>query len=143
MNSKQQLMEMSLNVNNLLLQYVAIHNDVFKTSIRRIIPLPFIFNTIDFEGHHGKAENILSQLEEANASIGKILCEYDAVEREYLELLSQYVTALIETVKRLKTILVDCMLKVNASQATIGNGIKKIWLNMKLLDKHTPFWANG
>ena len=37
--------------------------------------------------------------------IGKMLSDYGAAEKEYLELLSQYVTALIETVRSLRTML--------------------------------------
>ena len=105
MDNKQQITEISVKVNDILLQYVAIHDDVFKTSVRKIIPLPFLFKAINFQAHHGEIEKVLSQLEESKTVISRIFSQCDSAQKEFLELLSQYVVALIETVKRLKIVL--------------------------------------
>jgi len=105
MDNRQQLTEISVRVNDLLSQYVAIHNDVFKTSIRRIIPLPFLFKAIDFQTHYRETEGILSQLQESKESISKILSQYGPAQKDYLELLSRYVDALSETVSRFRIVL--------------------------------------
>ena len=57
MTNKEKILELSWNTNDLLSQYVAIHDDVFKTSIRHIIPIPGIFKAIDFGEHLKKIEN--------------------------------------------------------------------------------------
>ena len=81
MGNNQQLVEISLTVNNLLLQYIKIHNNIFKFSLRRIIPIPFIFKAIDFETHGRETENILSQLEEIKVLTRRIIPELPLLRR--------------------------------------------------------------
>ena len=105
MTNKEQIIELSWNVNDLLSQYVAIHDDIFKTSIRHAIPIPGIFKAIDFGAHLGKVENIIPELENCDSKIKLVVENLSGQEREYLDLLSQYVGALIETVNRLKIVV--------------------------------------
>ena len=102
---KEQIVEISWVVNDLLSQYVAIHDDVFKTSIRHIIPIPGIFKAIDFGAHLQKAENIIPELKNCDNKINALADNFEGQEREYLYLLSRYANALIETVSRLKIVL--------------------------------------
>lgn len=105
MTNQQKITEFSWEVNGLLSQYVVIHDDIFKTSIRHIIPIPGIFKAIDFGAHLGRAENIISELESCGEKI-KLLAESSSGQgREYLVLLSQYVGTLIETVSCLKVVV--------------------------------------
>ena len=105
MANKEQIVELSWNVNDLLSQYVAIHDDIFKTSIRHAIPIPGIFKAIDFGAHLRKIENIIPELENCDSKIKLVVENLSGQEREYLDLLSQYVGALIETVNRLKIVV--------------------------------------
>ena len=105
MTNKEQIIELSWNANDLLSQYVAIHDDIFKTSIRHTIPIPGIFKAIDFGAHLGKIENIIPELENCDSKIKLVVENLSGQEREYLDLLSQYVGALIETVNRLKIVV--------------------------------------
>lgn len=105
MTNKEQIIELSWNANDLLSQYVAIHDDIFKTSIRHAIPIPGIFKAIDFGAHLGKIENIIPELENCDSKIKLVVENLSGQEREYLDLLSQYVGALIETVSRLKIVV--------------------------------------
>lgn len=54
MTNKEQIIKLSWNVNDLLSQHVAIHDDIFKTSICHAIPIPGIFKAIYFGAHLGK-----------------------------------------------------------------------------------------
>ena len=105
MTNKEQIIELSWNANDLLSQYVAIHDDIFKTSIRHTIPIPGIFKAIDFGAHLGKIENIIPELENCDSKIKLVVENLSGQEREYLDLLSQYVGALIETVSHLKIVV--------------------------------------
>jgi len=105
MTNKEQIIELLWNADDLLSQYVAIHDDIFKTSIRHIIPIPGIFKAIDFGAHLGKIENIIPELENCDSKIKLVVENLSGQEREYLDLLSQYVGALIETVNRLKIVV--------------------------------------
>lgn len=104
MSNKEQIVELSWNVNDLLSQYVAIHDDIFKTSIRHAIPIPGIFKAIDFGAHLKKIENITPELENCDNKI-KSVENVSEQEREYLDLLSKYTNALIETASRLKVVV--------------------------------------
>jgi len=105
MTNKEQIIELLWNADDLLSQYVAIHDDIFKTSIRHTIPIPGIFKAIDFGAHLGKIENIIPELENCDSKIKLVVENLSGQEREYLDLLSQYVGALIETVSHLKIVV--------------------------------------
>jgi len=105
MTNKERIIELSWNVNDLLSQYVAIHDDIFKTSIRHAIPIPGIFKAIDFGAHLEKVENITPELKNCDSKIKSIAENVSDQEKEYLDILSQYIGALIETVSRLKVVV--------------------------------------
>ncbi len=105
MGNKEQIVELSWNVNDLLSQYVTIHDDIFKTSMRHAIPIPGIFKAIDFGAHLAKVENIIPELENCDNKIKSLTENTSSQEREYLDLLSSYTGALIETVSRLKIVV--------------------------------------
>lgn len=104
MSNKEHIVELSWNVNDLLSQYVVIHDDIFKTSIRHAIPIPGIFKAIDFGAHLNKIENIIPELENCANKIRSVK-NASGQEREYLDLLSEYTNALIETASRLKVVV--------------------------------------
>ncbi|GIW69314.1 MAG: hypothetical protein KatS3mg101_0061 [Patescibacteria group bacterium] len=126
MANKEQIVELSWNVNDLLSQYVAIHDDIFKTSIRHAIPIPGIFKAIDFGAHLGKVENIIPELENCGSKIKSLAESVNGQEREYLDLLARYVGALIETVSRLKVVVGALYAK---SQSFVNS--KYDWKNYK------------
>ena len=87
MTNKEKILELSWNTNDLLSQYVAIHDDVFKTSIRHIIPIPGIFKAIDFGEHLKKIENIIPELENCDKKIKSFVGDLNSDERGHLDLL--------------------------------------------------------
>lgn len=126
MPNKEQIVELSWNVNDLLSQYVAIHDDIFKTSIRHAIPIPGIFKAIDFGAHLKKIENIIPELENCDNKIKSVAENVGGQEREYLDLLSKYTNALIETASRLKIVVVALYAK---SQSFVNSNYD--WKNYK------------
>ena len=98
-------MELSWNVNDLLSQYIAIHDGIFKTSVRHAIPILGIFKAIDFGAYLKKIENIIPELENCDNKIKSIAESVGGQEREYLDLLSKYTNALVETISRLKIVV--------------------------------------
>lgn len=123
---KERIIKLSWDVNDLLSQYVAIHDDVFKTSIRHIIPIPGIFKAIDFGVHLARVENIIPELENCDNKIKALAGNFEGQEREYLDLLSRYANALIETVSRLKIVLGALYAK---SQSFVNSNYE--WKNYK------------
>lgn len=105
MGNKEQIKEVSWQVNDLLSQYVAIHDEVFKTSIRHAIPIPGIFKAIDFGAHLKKIENIIPELENCDSKVKLLTENVSDQERGYLDMLSKYVNALIETVSYLRIVV--------------------------------------
>lgn len=102
---KNNLQAISIKVNDLLTRYIAIHDKIFKFSFRKIIRLPLIFRRVDFQSHHREAESILAQLNDCKVIIDKMTPESRSGKKEYLEVLSRYAIALIETVNLLKIVL--------------------------------------
>ena len=98
-------------INVLLNRYIEIHNDVFKFSLRKIIPLPFVFKTIDFNELHNKAKQILAELEVSNKRINSLIKYVHQKESLFAHFLAEYCAALIETVSLLKRILYQLYLK--------------------------------
>ena len=105
MSHSGQIIEISQNINSFLSQYIEIHDDIFKTSIRRIIPIPGIFKAIDFEGHLKKSESISNGFENCQTEIKSLLVSLGDSEQEYLNLLNDYAERLILTVSLLKVVL--------------------------------------
>lgn len=115
MSNKKQIIELSLDINFLLSQYINIHDDVFKPSIRRLIPIPGIFKSIDFDANLKKIENINIRLEYCCNKIYFLTDDANKKEQEYLELLSNYVNVLIKTISYLKIIVEELCSKSQGS----------------------------
>jgi len=111
MNTKNEHNAIALRINNLLSEYIIIHDEVFKFSWRKIIPLPFIFKVINFHDLHEKADEILNNLEKCNDDISRILSEVSDKESRFAHFLSEYCLALTNTVSLLKEMLYQLYLK--------------------------------
>lgn len=111
MTTKNELNETALKINNLLSEYVIIHDEVFKFSWRKIIPLPFIFKAINFHDLHEKAAKILTNLEQCNDDVSRMLSEAPDQESRFAHFLSEYCLTLTNTVSLLKEMLCQLYLK--------------------------------
>ena len=110
-NARNELKSIAIEVNSLLSRYVVIHDAVFKFSLRKAIPLPFIFKAIDFGDLHSQTEQIIAELETYNQETEVIMQKATQDERRFVLSLSEYCMALIKTVSLLKDILYQLYLK--------------------------------
>ena len=90
------LMRNALDVHDVLTCYIKIHNDIFKSSIRRIIPIPGIFQSIDYSNHH---HNLFELTKELETIISKTIGN-----DEFPCALREFTTALFETISKLQEI---------------------------------------
>jgi hypothetical protein len=100
----QELIELALRVNELLHQYIQIHDSIFKFSIRQAIPMPGIFKAIDYGSHYESLYFIKQELEEIiismpNASNANL--EFAQALGTYAQALLQSITILRETCGKL------------------------------------------
>lgn len=99
------LMLNALDVHEVLTRYIKIHNDIFKSSIRRIIPIPGIFQAIDYRKHH---HNLVELTNELETIISKTIGN-----DEFPRALREFTQALFETISTLREI---CEKLYNKSQ---------------------------
>ncbi|HEY3315280.1 MAG TPA: hypothetical protein VGL40_08420 [Bacillota bacterium] len=96
-----QMRETAIQVNSLLTAYIAIHDDIYGASIRKIIPIPGIFRKINYCQHMVLLEQISSQLQVCEAEAMKGFSEGGAQAR-FASALAQYTRALNATVTHLQ-----------------------------------------
>lgn len=110
-NLKDELKSIALRVNELLNEYIEIHNVVFDSPWWKSIPLPFIFKAIDFNNLNGGAKRILFELRTCDQQINGLV--ENAIQREkmFAQVLSKYCRELIETVSLLEGITHQLYLK--------------------------------
>jgi hypothetical protein len=109
---QEKIKNTATEVNSLLDEYIKIHNEVFKFSLRKIIPIPFIFKALNFEKLHDRTKKVLTALENANKQIRELLNESQGdEEQKFSQLLSEYCCALITTVAILEKMLFQLNLK--------------------------------
>lgn len=137
-NSRNELKAIAIGINDLLKGYVEIHNAVFRFSWRRMIPLPFIFEAIDFDDLRSRAKHILSELETCNQRIDSLIGETAQKESRFAHFLSEYCMALIETVCLLKKILYQlCLRSENSNEYRLSEYNSQCNLYKEAVNKYT------
>jgi len=135
---RNELKSIAIEVNDILSRYIEIHDDVFKFSWRKIIPLPFVFKSIDFNDVHTQVKQILSELETCNEQINGLIENIAQKESRFAHFLSEYCIALIETVSLLKEILYQLYLKSqNSNEYSLSEYNKHCDLYKKAVDKYS------
>lgn len=135
---KNELKSIAIKVNDLLSRYIGIHDVVFKFSWRKIIPLPFIFKTTDFNSLHIQAKQIFSELETCHEQIDDLIEKTAHKESRFAHFLSEYCISLIETVSLLKKILYQLYLKSQDSKEYgLGEYNKQCNLYKKAVNKYS------
>ena len=56
------LMSKVLGVYEILNSYIEIHNDVFKSSLRRVVPIPGVFESINYDKHQSRLLELAGDL---------------------------------------------------------------------------------
>lgn len=83
-------------VHDILAVYIAIHNDLFKPSLRRLLPIPRFFVEVDFNEYRNALDELSGNLEHI------ILESVDG--DEYAITIREYATALLRTMQTLREI---------------------------------------
>lgn len=120
MNTAERSIELAKRVNQVLSQYIVIHDDIFGFSIRKIIPIPGIFKVVDYAGYMASLSTMSGQLNQIGESIDSFL------EREpgssptasFLAALKEYSNALSQTIGLLNTVCYKLHLKNENSGTT-------------------------
>ena len=97
-----QLATIAIEVHGVLNRYIAVHNHLFKPSLRRVIALPLIFKPIDFKQLHSQSSEFIRELEEHSNHLKEL--KPQAAQSEFANTLSEFCSALIETISLLKEI---------------------------------------
>ncbi len=98
--NKQILIQQAYNVNLILTEYIAIHDDVFKFRWRRLLPLGRWFEAMDFHDHLVVLKSLEEQLQRVNIAISDSVDEQCAFSR----ILITYAAALEDTICELRRI---------------------------------------
>jgi hypothetical protein len=83
-------------VHTILQRFVSIHDKIFKFSLRKAIPVPGIFKSINYVQHFRNLDSLASALEELAISTSD--------RADIPEVFQQYVAALLTTIKSLRDI---------------------------------------
>ena len=100
----EKILMLAIEVNSLLSRYVQLHDECFKFSWRRVIPIPGLFKAIEFGKLQSQARKIADALD---------LCARKAIslttntpqERNFVDLMGKYIAALKATIEKLSGIL--------------------------------------
>ena len=105
---------LAANVNGILSRYILIHDQIIKSSIRKLIPIPGLFKAIPFCTHENDLDTLLGELAAARDSISDHLIDLRGVataEGEFIEMLDEYSAALNDTIYQLHGISSKLCLK--------------------------------
>jgi hypothetical protein len=92
-------------VNDALSRYIVAHNDVFKASAKRLVPIPGVFEAIDFKAHVETLTGVEGTLTEAGVTTASAMeGSGDVMVRRFLGHLQKYEAALLEAVRQLRQI---------------------------------------
>ena len=96
---------LAVQVNEILSKYIFIHDDIFKLSIRKLIPIPGIFKKIDFKTHYKNLGTLSEELSKIENEIGKT--QNNSSEKPntlFVSTLGKYAASLNKTIKKLYSI---------------------------------------
>lgn len=106
---------LATNVNEVLSRYIRIHDQITKFSIRRLLPIPGLFEVIPYCTHEDNLAALLGDLAAIRDRISDHLLSLrgvaPAVEGEFIEALDEYAAALNDTIYRLHDIASELCLK--------------------------------
>ncbi len=96
----------SYKINDLLSEYITVHNNVLakKILLREIIPIPFIFKPIDFSFYVSKLDKVIEELAEILNEL-KAYCKANELENHNFYITaSRYVNLLLKSIISLRNI---------------------------------------
>lgn len=105
---------LAINVNEILSRYIVIHDQIVKFPVRRLLPIPGLFKAIPYCTHEQDLAALLGEVAAVDDRISEHhigLPEAAQTEREFIEVLAQYATALSDTISQLHNISAELCLK--------------------------------
>lgn len=100
-----EVISLAVQVNEVLTKYILIHDDIFKFSIRKLIPIPGIFKKIDYKSHCMNLEILSEELNMIENEIKKIQSNNSDKTKDLLiSTLCKYAASLNQTMKKLYSI---------------------------------------
>lgn len=111
MNSNE-LRQTGISINNILSRYIQIHDALFKFSLKKFLPIPFMFKKIDYESLYLDIAEILKDLTEIKLKLteAKLL---DKKNQEVYGTIIPYVENFRQTVQLLSYITLSLSKKIN------------------------------
>ena len=103
---RDRAIELAITVNDILTSYIEVHNDVFKVSGRRIVPIPGYFEAINFKQHVETLENLCAKLGQIDQDITRWIGNgvKNPEARDFLIALRSYSKALSDAIKKFESI---------------------------------------
>jgi hypothetical protein len=89
-------------VNEILQKYVAIHDQIFKPSLRKSIHIPGFFKSIDFGTHFKDLDALSNELKEVTVSVDQ---------EDQHSVFQEYVTALLSAIEKLRILCKNLLAK--------------------------------
>ncbi len=121
----EKAIELALRTNELLQSYIKIHDEIFGFSIRKIIPVPGIFKSIDYQFYYERLYFIKQELKEVLASVSASPKDASG----FVDTLEDYVKALLETVSHLREMCGNLFEKSKNAAESYSKGTYKSDLN--------------
>ena len=94
------LMGNAVKVDEILKSYIEVHNDIFKSSIRRVIPLPGFFQAINYENHYNVLNGLGKELQIIISDINEN-DDFAIALKEYFQALYQTIFTLCEICEKM------------------------------------------
>ena len=88
-------------VNDMLKRYMAVQDDLFKPSLRKIIRIPGLYRPVDYEGNLRTLSALLNDLAEVKSAIRHEDRDAAAPEGKFLGVLRGYVSLMLSAVEKL------------------------------------------
>jgi len=115
---KHNIYHILIDSGNVLSSYLSIHNDIFNFSIRKIIPIPFIFKKINYDKHYYSLNNIIDRLNNiigrADILLNNKICNADEI--VLLNTSKVYMKELLIAIESLMSICYKMMMKINGNK---------------------------
>ncbi|WP_405114920.1 hypothetical protein MHH28_11345 [Paenibacillus sp. FSL K6-1217] len=104
------LISIAKNLNHSLTNYTNIHDEIFKKSIRKTMPIPFLFKAINFQELGFKLQDIHNDLSRFKTQVNDIR-ESGSEDKNKCTIFIEYVSKLMYAVQLLQGITRNLLLK--------------------------------
>ena len=109
--------ELPKEINRVLNGYIFVHDEIFRFSLRKIIPIPGIFKPINYESHYKKLDFLQNRLSQIIKDIPE--------NTEFFKLLKEYAQSLLNTILWLQDICQKFTDKLNRVNGYTKNAYDK------------------